>query len=32
MKLINTKFLFSSALIATMISGCAQKTGNETYE
>ena len=32
MKLINTKFLFSSALIATMISGCAQKTGNETYD
>ena len=32
MKLINTKFLLSSALIATMISGCAQKTGNETYD
>ena len=32
MKLINIKTLLSSALIATMISGCAQKTGNETYD
>ena len=32
MKLINIKTLLSSVVVLTMISGCAQKTGNETYD
>ena len=32
MKLINIKTLLSSVVVATMISGCAQTTGNETYD
>lgn len=32
MKLINLKTLLSSAVIATMISGCTQTTGNQTYD
>ena len=32
MKLINIKTLLSSVVVAAMISGCAQKTGNETYD
>ncbi|MCT7911454.1 OmpA family protein [Arcobacter lacus] len=32
MKYINFKFLLSSALIASLLSGCAQKTGYETYD
>jgi outer membrane protein OmpA-like peptidoglycan-associated protein len=32
MKLINLKTLLSSIMIATMIGGCAQKTGNESYD
>ena len=32
MKFINLKTIISSLTIATMISGCAQKTGNQTYD
>ncbi len=32
MKLLNFKTLISSIAIATMISGCAQTTGNQTYD
>ena len=32
MKYINFKFLLSSALIASLLAGCAQKTGYETYD
>jgi outer membrane protein OmpA-like peptidoglycan-associated protein len=32
MKLLNFKTLISSIAIATMISGCAQRTGNQTYD
>lgn len=32
MKLINLKTLFSTAVIVTMISGCTQTTGNQTYD
>lgn len=32
MKLLNFKTLISSLAIITMISGCAQRTGNQTYD
>ena len=32
MKLLNFKTLISSLAIITMVSGCAQKTGNTTYD
>ena len=32
MKFINLKTIISSITIATMISGCAQRTGNQTYD
>ena len=32
MKLLHFKTLISSLAIITMISGCAQKTGNQTYD
>jgi outer membrane protein OmpA-like peptidoglycan-associated protein len=32
MKLLNFKTIISSIAIATMISGCAQTTGNQTYD
>ena len=32
MKFINFKTIISSLAIASLISGCAQKTGNETYD
>ncbi len=32
MKFINIKTLLSGAVIASLLTGCAQKTGNETYD
>ena len=32
MKYLNFKFLLSTSLVATLLTGCAQKTGNETYD
>ena len=32
MKAINFKTIISSLAIATMISGCSQKTGNQTFD
>ena len=32
MKFINYKTIISSAIVATMLTGCAQKTGNQTYD
>ena len=32
MRLINLKTILSSAVVATMLTGCAQKTGNQTYD
>ncbi|MDD3007621.1 MAG: OmpA family protein [Arcobacter sp.] len=32
MKFINFKTILSTAVIASLLTGCAQKTGNETYD
>ncbi|BAK72267.1 MAG: OmpA family protein [Arcobacter sp.] len=32
MKYLNFKFLLSTTVIASLLTGCAQRTGNETYD
>ena len=32
MKYLNFKYLLSATLIASLLTGCAQKTGNQTYD